>query len=152
KSGNYGSRNAAAYLAAPIGAFWPGSANTNLCGGTMRKFVSPLVALILVLGVVSAHATTVVIPDPDPQPFIFFGNGDASVTYDNVMFTQQLALGDANLFNVGHLFSGLPAVLSSQEATVGVENILITLPTPTTSFSIDYGTFFGSGVTFLLGN
>jgi hypothetical protein len=118
----------------------------------MRKLFGTLLALVLVLGVVTANATTVVVPDPSPLPFIFYGNGDASVTYSGVLFTQQLALGNANLFDVGPLFSLDPAVLSSQEATVGVENILITLPSATTFFSVDYGTFNGSAVTFLLGN
>ena len=120
----------------------------------MRKLFGALLALVLVLGVVSAYAVpiTVVVPDPSPNPYIFYGNGDASVTYSGVLFTQQLALGAANLFDVGPLFSGDPAVLSSQEATVGVVNILITLPSPTTFFSVDYGTFFGSSVTFALSN
>ena len=118
----------------------------------MRNLFGTLLALVLVLGVVSANATTVVVPDPSPLPFIFYGNGDASVTYSGVLFTQQLALGNANLFDVGPLFSGDPAVLSSQQASFGVENILITLPSATTFFSVNYGTFNGSAVTFLLGN
>ncbi len=117
----------------------------------MRKFVLPLLTLVLVLGVVSANATTVTIPDPDPEPFIFFGNGDASVTYDGVMFVQQASIGTAALFNIGHLLSDLPAVLSSQRRP-GLDNILIMLPNATTSFSVDYGTFDGSSVTFLLSN
>jgi hypothetical protein len=71
---------------------------------------------------------------------------------NSVLFQQQAVLGNANLFDVGPLFSGDPAVLSSQGASVGVENILITLPNATTFFSVDYGTFNGSSVTFLLGN
>jgi len=118
----------------------------------MHKLFGALLTLVLVLGVVSAHATTVVVPDPSPEPYIFYGMGDASVTYSGVLFTQQLALGNANLFDVGPLFSGDPAVLSSQEASVGVENILITLPNATSFFSVNYGTFDGSAVTFLLGN
>jgi len=100
----------------------------------------------------SPFTTTVVIPDPAPNAFIFFGNGNASVTYSNVTFVQQLALGDANLFNVGSLFSGDPAVLSSQGETFGVANILVDLPNFTTFFGVDYGTFFGSPVTFLASN
>jgi hypothetical protein len=106
------------------------------------------------LGVTQSQAApiTVTIPDPAPNPFIFFGNGDATVTYSGVTFTQQLALGNANLFNVGSLFSGDPAVLSSQEATFGVENILVSLPSFSSYFSVDYGTFNGSLVTFLASN
>lgn len=117
----------------------------------MRKFVLPLLTLVLVLGVVSANATTVTIPEPDPDFYVFFGIGDASVTYGGVTFVQQDSIGTAALFNVGHFLSGLPAVLSSQ-ARPGLDNILIMLPTPTTSFSVDYGTFLGSPVTFLLSN
>jgi hypothetical protein len=120
----------------------------------MRKFfVSALYVLLAVLTVAPLHATTLVtIPDPSPNPFIFFGVGDASVTYSGVVFTQQASLGDASFFNVGPLFSGNPAVLSSQEVTNGVENIMITLPSFTTAFSLDYGTFNGSAVTFSLSN
>lgn len=121
----------------------------------MRKlFVLALLAGVCLLGVTQSQASpvTVTIPDPAPNPFIFFGSGDASVTYSGVTFTQQLALGNGELFNVGFLFSGDPAVLSSQQATVGVENILVSLPTFTTFFSVDYGTFFGSDVTFLASN
>lgn len=119
----------------------------------MRKLVAPVLVIALVLlGVAASYATTVVVPDPSPQLYIFYGNGDASVTYDGVLFVQQLALGNANLFDVGPLFSGDPAVLSSQEASVGVENILITFPNATSFFSVNYGTFNGSDVTFLLGN
>ena len=118
----------------------------------MRKLFGALLALVLVLGAVSACATTVVIPDPSPNPFIYYGTGDASVTYDNVLFVQQAALGNASLFNVGPLFSGLPAVLSSQTANVGADNILITLPNATTFFSVNFGTYFPASVTFLLGN
>ena len=53
---------------------------------------------------------------------------------------------------MGPLFTGLPAVLSSQEQSVGVANILITLPGSFQDFSVDYGTFNGSAVTFLLSN
>jgi PEP-CTERM motif len=118
----------------------------------MRKLVGTVLALVLVSGMASATLVTVVVPDPSPQPYIFYGQGDASVTYSGVLFTQQLALGNAFLFDVGPLFSGDPAVLSSPEANVGVENILVTLPNPTSFFSVDYGTFNGSAVTFVLSN
>jgi len=121
----------------------------------MRKFVVPFLAIALsFVGATAAFANTITvnIPDPSPNPFIFFGNGDASVTYSGVTFTQQAALGNANFFNVGVLFSGDPAVISSQEATVGLENILVTLPSFVTFFGVDYGTFNGSPVTFLASN
>jgi hypothetical protein len=118
----------------------------------MRKLFGTVFALVLVSGIASATLVTVVVPDPSPLAFIFYGQGDASVTYSGVPFVQQLALGNANLFDVGPLFSGDPAVLSSQEASVGVENIMITFPNPTGFFSIDYGTFNGGAVTFALSN
>jgi len=119
----------------------------------MRRLLMPLLAVLLVLSVASAYAnTTVVIPDPSPNPFILFGQGDASVTYSGVVFTQQAALSDSFFFNVGVLFSGDPAVLSSQEQSFGVANILVTLPSSSSIFDIDYGTFNGSVVTFALSN
>jgi hypothetical protein len=116
----------------------------------MRKLTLAL-ALLMCLAT-AAHATTVVVPDPSPLAYIFYGNGDASVTYDGVLFTQQLVLGNGALYDVGPLFSGDPAVLSSQQASVGVENILVTLPGSATLFSVDYGTFNGSTVTFDFSN
>jgi len=99
-----------------------------------------------------SDVVTVTIPDPSPAADIFIGSGDASVTYDSVTFSQSGALSNGNFFNVGVLFSGDPAVLSSQEQTTGVPNILITLPEAVTSLSFSYGTFDGSGVSFLLSN
>ena len=61
-------------------------------------------------------------------------------------------MGNGNFFNIGVVFSGLPAVLSDQEASTGVENILISLPGDATGFALNYGTFNGSDVTFLLSN
>jgi hypothetical protein len=130
----------------------------------------PVLALTLLLGARSASAgvttypdfpswsaavsgvTTVTIPDPSPAPDIFIGNGNASITYGSLTFSQSASLSNGNFFNVGMLFSGDPAVLSSQEQTVGVANILITFPNPVTAFAFNYGTFDGSGVTFLLSN
>ena len=43
-------------------------------------------------------------------------------------------------------------MLSSQEQTVGVANILITFPTIVYGFALNYGTFDGSAVTFTLSN
>ncbi|HYW48403.1 MAG TPA: PEP-CTERM sorting domain-containing protein [Bryobacteraceae bacterium] len=101
---------------------------------------------------VTGGITSVTIPDPSPNADIFFGNGNASVTYSGVTFSTQAALSNGNFFNVGSLFSGDPAVLSSQQQTVGVANILITLPVAVTAFALNYGygTFFGSNVTFAL--
>ena len=43
-------------------------------------------------------------------------------------------------------------MLSSQLHTSGVANILITLPGPATALSLNYGSWTGLGVTFLLSN
>ncbi len=100
-----------------------------------------------------ASATTVTIPDLNPGGFVYYGSGDASVTYSGVTFTQAAALGNALLFNIGsNYYFNADAALSSQQVGVGVENILITLPTFVTSFSVDYSTFNGGAVSFLLSN
>jgi hypothetical protein len=114
------------------------------------KSLMASVALAMAVATGSAHATTVTIPDPSPDPFIFFGSGDASVTYGGVTFSQSATLSDGNFFNIGPGFSGSPAVLSSQEQSTGVANILVTLPAPVTFFSLHYGTFGGSDVNFTL--
>jgi hypothetical protein len=96
--------------------------------------------------------TTVTIPDPAPLPDIFIGSGTASVSYGGLTFSTSANLSNGNFFNVGVLFSGDPAVLSSQEQTVGVPNIMIAFPNPITAFALNYGTFNGSDVTFALSN
>jgi hypothetical protein len=110
-------------------------------------------ALAVALGAFAlpAQAVTVTIPDLNPGGYVFYGNGDVSVTYSGVTFTQSAALSNGNLYNVGsNYYIGPEATLSSQQQTVGVANILISLPVFTKSFSVDYGTFDGSDVTFLL--
>lgn len=82
--------------------------------------------------------------------FDYLGTGDASVVYDSVTFAQSASLSNGNFFNVSSLFSGVRAVLSSNEQTIGVPNILITLPAPVDAFALDFGTFLGSAVTFTL--
>ena len=99
-----------------------------------------------------ASAATVNIPNPAGGAYDFFGSGDASVTYDNVTFSTSAALGDGNFYNVGPAFSGNAAVVSDQQASSGLENILITLPQFTKAFSLNYGTFDGSAVEFTLSN
>jgi hypothetical protein len=96
--------------------------------------------------------TTVTIPDPAPLSYSYLGSGSASVTYSGLKFSTSSALSDSNFFNIGSLFSGDPAVLSSQGQSFGVANILITLPEPDNAFAFDYGTYTGSDVTFLLSN
>jgi hypothetical protein len=112
--------------------------------------------LALALGAVAlpAAATTVVtIPNPPPGTFFWqLGQGDVSVSYSGVTFTQSALLGDAKLDIVTIPNVPSPAVLSSQQAPSGVENILITLPSKTKTFSLLYGTIDGSDVSFQLSN
>ena len=139
----------------------------------MSSVAAGLAAVLL--GATSAHAAlvgyadfaswssavsstaTVTIPDPSSQNgYDFFGSGpgtgDGSVTYSGVNFSANPALGNGNFFNIGPIFSGSAAVLNSQEQSSGLANILITFLKPTTAFSLNYGTFGGSQVTFLLSN
>jgi hypothetical protein len=112
-----------------------------------------VVALAMAAVAMPAAATTVVIPDPAPDAFLVLGYGDVSVTYSGVTFTQSASLGDARLETISAAFSHHPAVLSSEQAPDGgVENILITLPSSTKTFSLDYGTMDGADVSFLLSN
>ena len=96
--------------------------------------------------------TSVAIPDTITG-FTFIGAGNASVTYDAVTFSQSAALGNGNLFNISSTYNNCcQPDISSQVASVGVENILITLPGLTNAFSLNFGTFNGSSVHFLLSN
>jgi hypothetical protein len=139
---------------------------------SLANRVSAMVVLGALLGATNAQAsivtypnfaswssavsgtTSVTIPDPAPDPFAFIGSGSASVTYGGVTFSTNSVLSDGNFYNVGSGFSGSAAVLSSQQQSFGVPNILVTLPSPVTAFSLNYGygTFNGSAVTFLLSN
>jgi hypothetical protein len=113
-------------------------------------------AMAVCLGVLgtSARADTVTIPDTNPGSYTLFGSGDATVTYDGVTFATSAGIGDGQFYNIGsNYYLGNPAaVLSDQGAVSGVENILITLPTAAHTFSLNYGTFNGSDVTFYLSN
>ncbi|HUD48240.1 MAG TPA: hypothetical protein VMR33_15515 [Candidatus Baltobacteraceae bacterium] len=99
--------------------------------------------------------TTTTIPDVAPGSYVYIGQGTASVTYGGVTFSQSGTLGNGYFYNIGSgYFGNTEAVLSSQEQSIGVANILITLPSPVTAFALNlgYGTFFGGSVTFTLGN
>jgi hypothetical protein len=118
----------------------------------LRLFSGAALAAAFGVFATSASATTVVVPDPS-SPFIYFGKGDASVTYGGVTFSTNPALGDDYLFNVGSKFSGDPAVVSSQQAIAGhLANLLITLPYAVTSATVDFGTVNGSNVSVVLSN
>ena len=119
-----------------------------------KVLVSAAFAVALGSLAMPAAAGTVTIPDVAPGSDVYYGTGDASVIYSDVTFSQSSALSNGNLFNVGsnYYLSNPEAVLSSQQQTDGVANILISLPSATDTFSVDYGTFQGSDVTFLLSN
>jgi hypothetical protein len=89
---------------------------------------------------------------PDVGSFQLIGSGDAAVTYNGVTFSQSAARSNGNFFNVSTGFSSQPAVLSSQQQTIGVPNILIALPEFATSIGIAYGVFESGSVNFLLSN
>lgn len=95
--------------------------------------------------------TTVTIPDPAPSQFVLIGSGNASVTYSGVNFSASSALGSGSLFDISHLFSGNPAVLSDQGGG-GEDDILITFPNPVVAFDLNYGTAQGFAVYFTLSN
>ena len=131
----------AAILAAAFGSATPSFAGVV----TYSDFASWSAATVGV-------TTNVTIPDPAPLAYIGFGSGTASVTYSGVVFATDIGLGNSLFFNVGSEYTTVPAVLSSQVASFGVENILITLPGQMTGFALSYGTFDGSNVTFTLSN
>jgi hypothetical protein len=99
----------------------------------------------------TASFTTVTIPDPSsPAGFDSFPGG--SVSYGSVTFSSDLTKYNGAFFNVGPVFSSQPAVLSAQQLGFDLVNILITFAGPVTAFSLDFGTFGGYDVTFLLSN
>jgi hypothetical protein len=97
----------------------------------------------------AAHAATFTVTIPD-RPSEYIGTGDASVTYDGVTFSTSTAYGSTFLFNVGPSSGANPRVISSQQATAGIPNLLVTLPELATNITIKYGTFLGSTVNFLV--
>ncbi|MEH2614513.1 PEP-CTERM sorting domain-containing protein [Bradyrhizobium sp. AZCC 1693] len=100
--------------------------------------------------------TSLAISDPTgSEGYDDFGSGTASVSYGGVVFATNAALGNGSFYNIGPTFSGSNGffpVLSSQQQSVGVANILITLAAPVKAFALNFDTFFGSDVTFTLSN
>jgi hypothetical protein len=119
----------------------------------MKMYLYAVVASIAAVSALPANATTYTVAIPDSGDFQFLGNGDASVTYEGVTFSQSASRSNGNLFNVGTGFSGaVSAVLSSQQQTTGLPNILITLPRLAYGISISYSTFRDSNVFFQFSN
>ena len=98
--------------------------------------------------------TSLAIPDPaGSDGYDDFGSGTASINYSGVLFATNAALGNGGFYNIGPTFSGSNGffpVLSSQQQSEGVANILITLAAPVKAFALSFDTFFGSDVTFTL--
>jgi hypothetical protein len=141
------SRRPVLYVVAVFAVAFLGATPSHAATVTYADFASWSAAV--------SGVTTVTIPEPldTVNLFDFFGSGTASVTYSGVVFSTSALLSDGRFFNVGTGFSGSPAaVLSSQEQTTGVANILISLPGNVTGFALDYGTWTGSSVTFTLSN
>ena len=99
----------------------------------------------------TASKTTIIIPNPSsPSGFDSFPGG--SVSYGGVTFSSDLTTYNGGFFNVGPVYSSLPAALTAQQVGFDLVNIKITLAGPVTSFSFDFGTFDGYDVTILLSN
>jgi hypothetical protein len=105
--------------------------------------------------------STVSIPDPGsgdgngPFGTDVLGVGNVSVTFGSVTFSTSSLLGNAVLFNIGTQFSGSPAVLSSQatdSGSGGQSNLLITFSGNEYAFGLNFGSLFGTEVTFTLSN
>lgn len=145
----------------------------------MKTSAAALVTGFLVAGTVNAGAatafytdfvswsgavpgfTSLSIPEPtvalDDYPGTqYFGTGSASVSYGGVAFSTSALLGNGSFFNIGIDFSTFPAVLSSQQQTEGLANILIALAAPVNAFALNFDTFnipnefYGYDVTFKL--
>ena len=86
----------------------------------LSSFVALTICFLFLVSGAFASSINVTIPDPFPLPYIEFddGFGNGSVTYSGVVFSQSSAYSpDAQFYNVGVLWSGSPAVLSSNQAT-----------------------------------
>lgn len=119
----------------------------------MKMYLYAAIAPIAAVSAFPANATTYTVAIPDTGAFQFLGNGNASVTYDGVTFSQSASRSNGNFFNVGTGFSGATsAVLSSQQQTTGLPNILITLPRLAYEISISFSTFRDSNVLFQFSN
>jgi hypothetical protein len=119
---------------------------------------------------IPAPVPNVINPDDPPNlipGFQYIGSGSASVNYGGTLFETNGALGNGFLFNIGpgfEIIAGEPAfngnlpVLSSQQQTQGVANILITLAAPVNAFALNFDTFnvpnqfYGYDVIFQLSN
>jgi hypothetical protein len=143
----------------------------------MKTNAAALAAALLLAGTMNASAaavfyadfaswntavpsfTSLAIPDPGSSGYIHYGSGTTSTSYGGgVLFGTDAAWGDGDFFNIGPAFSGFPPVLSSQQQTVGLANILITLAAPVKAFALNFDTFnvpdklIGYDVTFTLSN
>lgn len=124
----------------------------------MKTNAAALAAVLLLAGTVNAGAAAVFYTDlgswnaavpsssavtiPEPASgFEYFDTG--AVKYEGITFSTSAKLSNGFLFNVGQAFTGSPAVLSSQQQSVGLANILITLAAPVKAFALGFDTYDG---------
>jgi hypothetical protein len=139
-------------VAAALASVFFGAASAQAAPVTYSDFASWSGAV--------SNTTTVVIPEPSSADgFDYFGTGDGLAVYGGVKFSTSAALSNGNFFNIGPATPADPPVLSpvlsSQTQVPGsliLANILITLTGQVNGFALNFGTFDGSAVTFLLSN
>jgi hypothetical protein len=88
--------------------------------------------------------------DIDAGPNVIrLGEGAVSITFDQVVFSQDGSLTAGPLFYIpAGKYGSASADVSSQQGAL--QNILITLPTATHALALDFGTFNGRNVDFRL--
>ena len=98
--------------------------------------------------------STVTTPDVADDPYyVAFGQGTANYSYGGLVFSTSSTISDSYFYNIGTGWStSSEAVLSSQYANTGLENILISFGSGIQGIAFNYGTFYGHDVTFTLSN
>jgi hypothetical protein len=133
-------------LAAALASVFFGAASAQAAPVTYSDFASWSNAV--------SGTATVTIPNPSSQSDSIY---PATVTYGGVSFAGSATDPDpdrSGFFNVGPSYPSNqpphPVVLSMQQLDFGVVSILITLAAPVTAFSLNFGTFDGYPVDFLI--
>lgn len=82
--------------------------------------------------------------------FIFYST-PPGVTLSGANFNINHTNNNGNLYAIGqNFYYPGTSVLSSQQTTIGLNNIVVTLPGLFTAFAVDVGSFGASNVTFTL--
>ena len=133
-------------VAAALASAFFGAASAQAAPVTYSDFASWSSAV--------SGTTTVTIPNPS-SPVDSIDSG--TVTYGGVSFSGSATFPDpdrSGFFNVGPSIPNgqptHPAVLSMQQLDFGTVSILITVAAPVTAFSLNFGTFDGFDVAFLI--